>query len=205
MNAGFATLKYLKSQLLAEVLREDTSYDAMITAIGQGVAAQFESFCNRKFYRTEDDTAQFSADREVFVLPRFPVEEVSFIEFQSTYAAGWEAQSISLVQQVNVASGLVRFGGTLGGDMDLVRLTYTGGYWWNTNEDATDAMPATATALPGDLLAAWTLQCQAVWDRADKLGNSIGSNPDTKTKLGELELVPLVKQMLNGRIRYQMT
>ena len=204
MNAGFSTLKVLKAHLLAEVLREDTSYDAAITAIGQGVALQFESFCNRKFERMED-AAVFTADREGYVLPRYPVEAISAVAMQFTLAGGYEDQSLSLVQQLNYQSGLMHFGGTLGGSADLVRITYTGGYWWNQNEGAVDALPEDATALPADIQTAWLLQCEAVWDMRDKLGTGIAGAPKAKQALGELELLPLVKQMLQGRIRYQLT
>jgi hypothetical protein len=205
MNAGFSTLKLLKAHLLAEVLREDTSYDAAITAIGQGIAAQFESFCNRKFMRVVDDEAVFSADREVYVLPRYPVEAITSAKMQFTLAGGYEDQSLSLVQQLNYASGLLHFGGTLGGPADLVKITYTGGYFWNQNEAGVDALPEDATALPADIQTAWLQHCEAVWDMRDKLGTGIAGAPKAKQALGELELLPLVKQMLQGRIRYQLT
>lgn len=209
MNAGFATLTYLKSALLAEALRTGPEYDAALTAIGQGVAEQFEKFCNRQFYRTEDATVEFTAAREAFTLPRYPVEEVTFIEIQSTYAAGWAAQSLSLISNVTLKSGVVRFGGTLGSDDDLVRLTYTGGYWWNTNEEATDTMPAGATALPAGLLLSWIEQCKKVWEVYDPLGTGLGKGGSNVAILGlslaGLELLPTVKQTLAPHVRYQLT
>lgn len=207
MNAGFSSLSYLKSQLLAEAQRQYEDYDDTLTALGQGVAAAFEKFCNRKFYRTEDDTVTFSGAREVFVLPRYPVENVTAIELQSTYAGGWVAQDVSQVLQVNLVSGLVRFGGTLGSDLDLYRLTYTGGYWWSTTEsaDGTETAPAGAASLPADILEAWLQQCHVVWDKRDKLGLGIGADPDVKQKLGTAELTTAVKERLTPHIRYQLT
>lgn len=205
MNAGFSTLKLLKEHLLPEALRTVTDYDTVLTALGLGVAAQFEQFCNRKFYRTAGDTVEFTAARLGYVVPRYPLEAVSAIAIKNTAATGYVTQDTSLILNWNAASGLVNFGGTLGGESDLVKLTYTGGYWWNTNESATDTMPTGATALPNDIQVAWFLQCAAQWDKRDKLGNGLGSNPDVKQKLDSYELLVGVKQMLIPHIRWQAT
>lgn len=211
MNSGFSPLSTLKAHLLAEAQRQFTDYDAALTAIGTGVAAAFEKFCNRKFQRTEDDTVTFTAAREVFILPRYPVEEVSAIALQVQYSDGFVAQSISQILNVHLASGVVRFGGTLGSDLDLVQLTYTGGYWWSTTEEAdgTEALPDGATALPADLFEAWLLQCKKVWQVNDPLQTGIatgGANVQlVGLSLAGLELLPLVKQMITPHIRYQLT
>lgn len=205
MNAGFSSLTALKTAILPEALRQDTSYDAILTALGLGVVAQFEAQCNRSFLRTSGDTCIFTADRESYVLPRYPVESVTKIEMQATVTDGWVEQSITLVQQFNPASGLVRFGGTLGSDLDLVRLTYTGGFWWDTTEEGGASLPAVATALPADLLSAWHLQVGEIWNKRDRLGLGIAADPDTKTKLATLDLVPYVVETLRQHIRYQIT
>lgn len=209
MNAGFSSLKELKAALLAEVLRGGVEYDDALITIGLGVALQFDKFCNRQFTRVEDATVEFTAAREGFTLPRYPVEEVTFIELQTTYEAGWAAQSLSLISNVTLKSGVVRFGGTLGSDSDLVRLTYTGGYWWNTNEDGVDAAPAGAAALPADLKLAWIEQCKKIWEVYDPLGTGLGKGGSNVALVGlslaGLELLPTVKQTLAPHVRYQLT
>jgi hypothetical protein len=204
MNAGFSSLKELKAALLAEVLRDGVEYDDALTTIGLGVVVQFEKFCNRAFIRTVADTAKFSAARETYTLPRYPVEEVTAIAIQSDYATGWVAESLGLIANVNLMSGVVRFGGVLGTDLDQVRLTYTGGYFWNTNEDSTDALPTGATALPADLKLAWIEQCKKIWEVYDPLGTGLGKTA-TESLLTNLELLPTVKQTLTPHVRYQLT
>jgi hypothetical protein len=191
MNAGFSSLKELKAALLAEVLRDGVEYDDALTTIGLGVVVQFEKFCNRAFIRTVADTAKFSAARET-------------IAIQSDYATGWVAESLGLIANVNLMSGVVRFGGVLGTDLDQVRLTYTGGYFWNTNEDSTDALPTGATALPADLKLAWIEQCKKIWEVYDPLGTGLGKTA-TESLLTNLELLPTVKQTLTPHVRYQLT
>lgn len=209
MNAGLSNLKTLKDHLLAEVLREGTDYDATLLAIGTGVANQFEKFCNRKWVWTEGDLVAFTAARTHFVVPRFPVHEVTKIEIMAAYDMGWNEQTMDLVKNVHAESGIVRFGSTLGDEDEQVRLTYSGGYWWNINEDAIDSMPDGATALPADLLLAWFLQCRKVWEVSDVLGGGIakgGSNVAlVGLSLAGLDIVPQVKEILRGHIRFQMT
>lgn len=205
MNAGFSTLTELKAVLLAEVLREGTDYDPILTSIGLGVAIQFQRQCNRQFQRVEDDTVFFTAGRESFCLPRYPVEEITEIAFQSTYGAGFTAQDLALIANLTPGSGLVRFGCPLSSDLDLVRITYTGGYWWSTTEEGGETLPTNATALPADLLLAWHQQCAAAWDKRDKLGVGAGSDPDKKQTLTTLALLPSVVDTLRHHVRYQMT
>ena len=199
MNAGLTNLKTLKTHLLAEKLREDTSYDDALTALGLGVAAAFERYCNRKFARVEDDTDIFSAQRTIWVLPRYPLESVDEIAFKFAGQTDWTDQSSTLLLNVNNASGMVHFGGLLGGPDDYVRLTYTGGYWWNTNEDTEDTIPTGATALPDDLKLAWLLQCKKTWESYDANGTRIAreaAKNAAPSMLVDLELIPAVTAML---------
>jgi hypothetical protein len=208
MNAGLSSLTFLKSQLLAERLRDDESYDAALTAIGQGVAAAFDRHCNRHLARAVDDEVIFPADRLSLCLPRYPVAAVTSIEVAVDYATGFADSDLSFIASLDKASGLLNFTAALGGRLEQGRITYTGGYWFDTSEDASGTLPTDATALPADILLAWIEQCKKVWEVYDPQGTGIakgGSNVAlVGLSLAGLELLPTVKQTLAGHVRYAM-
>lgn len=214
-NAGFANLATLKAHLLASAQRTSTAYDAPIAAIGLGAAAAIAQFCNRRFERLAADTEIIAADRVEFLLRRYPVEAVSKIELKLTEALGWEELVINdVVNTIDLESGIVHFAGRndVGPDYGQVRFTYTGGYWWEQVEpDAggyPTAQPAGSSALPADLKLAWLLQCEAVWMARDKLGVSVltsGNSGDFVTgTISNLDLIPMVKKMLQQYIRFNL-
>lgn len=203
MNLGLGNLTELKGQLLAEALRTDTSYDAAITAIGKGVAAQMENYCNRKFGRVENDVYIVSADRAHAYLPRYPVESIAGIDLKTDATDGFVAQTASTIVNTNLESGYVYFGGELGPYWSHLRITYTGGFWFDETEENNDTLPSGATQLPADLKLAWILQCRAVWQAIDKTGMDIIKTGSSSNLI--LDLVPAVKDMLNQFTRYMIT
>lgn len=200
MNAGFSSLAVLKSHLLAEALRDGTEYDTPLTALGLGVAAAFEKFCNRLFYRTAGDYFYCSGNRDHCFLPRYPVETVTAIALKTDETTGFETQT-GLILTRNDPAGYVYWGSTFS-HYAVFRLTYTGGYWWDITEDASDSLPSGATALPDDLKLAWLLQCEDLWRKKDRLGISIATAPNQAAPIPTMELSPQVKALLAGRIRY---
>lgn len=209
----FASLTYLKSQLLAEALRQDTSYDDALTAIGRGVVAQFEKACNRKFSRLAGDVQTFGADRCQFLLSRFPVEEVTKSELKLTEAEGWVEQASDYIRALDQAAGIIYLpdGADAGPYYAQVRFTFTGGFWFDTSEDGSDAngLPVGATALPDDLKLAWILQCKKIWEVNDPLGNKIVPSKEVVQLVGlslaGLELIPEVKEILGHYLRPELT
>ena len=216
MNAGFSNLATLKAHLLAPslALAAETTYDAVLTTLGLGVAAHFDSVCNRKFTRAAGTTDILPADMCQFLLPRFPVESISAIDLKTTEADGWVAQVINdFVRTIDLAKGIVYLpdGADAGPYYAQLRFTYTGGYFWNILEPADvgypTALPSGANALPPDLKLAWLLQCEAVWKARDKLGTEIIERDDVKfvnSALSELKLVPQVKAILQQFTRINM-
>ena len=146
MNLGLGNLSGLKEQLLAAALRESTDYDAPLTALGKGVAAQFDAFTNRKLARAVADTFLITADRELFFLPRYPVEALTTVELKDS-GTTWTTIT-SDVLNWNSATGEVYFGAQPGPRSSQLRVTFTGGYWVDETEEGNDVMPATATAVP---------------------------------------------------------
>lgn len=208
MNVGFSNLITLKTQLLASGLVPSTDFDAPITALGLGVAAAFEAYCNRKFAYTVNDQFICTADRDHAYVARYPIETFTSIELKADITAGWEMQT-GLVLNTNSESGLIYWGAGISFQWAQMRITYTGGYWWDTTEDNTGQMPNGATPLPANLKLAWLLQCELTWRVRDKLGLSIvgeeksqrGSHPQ---ELLDLDISPSVKSMLESFRRYSM-
>lgn len=211
-DLGLGNLIELKRFLLTGALVSGTTYDVALTAIGKGVAAQFEKFCNRKFARVVGDTHIIYADRSYTVVPRYPIESISAIAQKSSESQGFvDLGSVaSIVQGITHADGIVQFGTVLGSYLEQVRITYTGGYFWNTLEETDGAptpLPAGATARPEDLKLAWFQQCTRVWQLKDKLGTGISEPPGGDVKfvsesLGSLQLIEQVQEILRGYRRF---
>ena len=203
MNAGLSSLALLKGALLAAQLAEETTYDDAIALLGQGVAGHFERLTNRRFYRTVGDTHQVSAEKRYISLPRFPVETLTSIELRTGGAGSWIAQDLAgLLAERDDAAGLLEFQYSLGNVQGAVRVTWTGGWWWDTTEDASETQPVGSTALPAELRNAWVLQCQHIWARRDNLGVGITQAPDKASKLADLDLLPYVRNVLLSYVRH---
>ena len=207
MNLGLGNLTELKAQGLAEALRSGTRYDARLIAVGKGAAAAIEQFCNRKFGRVVGDTYTGPADRTHCILPRYPVESISQVEFKSDETTGFVVQTDNAYVALKSESGIVHFGASLGPHWSQIRITYTGGFWFDETEENNDTLPSGATALPQDVKLAWYLHCQTIWQTLDKLGTDItktGTAQTTGATLSGLDMSPAVKAMLGQFIRYAM-
>lgn len=163
MNAGLSTLIWLKKRLLSASDVATTTYDDAILALGLGVAGHLEDMTGRKFARVVGEKHEFDAARTFTLVTRYPIEVVTQIEIRLTAGAGWE----SWTGDYNIAApaGMVMFPFPPALYPARGRLTYTGGWWWNTNESAEDTMPADATAVPPGLQLAWAQACKFLWDR----------------------------------------
>jgi hypothetical protein len=208
MNLGLGNLIELKRYLLAAGVVASIDFDAAITAIGKGVARLFDRHCNRIFERGDNITEEFSADRRVWITKRFPIELISSIEQRDTSGVPWTGLVVeNTILQRDDKAGIIKFGSTQGTHLSQMRLTYSGGYWFDTTEDGSGVMPAGATLLPEDVKLAWFIQCAEVWNKKDKLGKNITKDDATFVSqlLMSLDFVPQVKAILNGHVRYQLT
>lgn len=207
MNCGLGNLDSLKKHLLAGTMSTNTDFDGIIADLGRGVAASFEKYCNRKFFRQANDQYVVSADRDHAYVPRYPMEQFTSIELKADITVGWELQT-GLVLNVNNESGLVYWGAGISFQWAQMRITYTGGFWWETLEPDDDAypsqMPAGATPLPDDLRLAWLLQCRHVWSKLDKTGTDLLKTGDDKAVLSDTKFFPGVESTLQQYRRYAM-
>jgi hypothetical protein len=202
-DLGLGNLQDLKREILPAALRSQTDWDQVLKTIGLGVALAFERHCNRLWKRTAGETDEFRADRAVWVVRRFPIETVSEIAIRDDYATGWVSQSISDVLNVSEESGLVKFGDVLGPSTSEARLTYTGGYWYDTDEAYGTAQPSGTFAVPGDLKAAWLLQCASEFERRDGIQQktAIGRPKDQEARFST-EMLKDVERTLNAHRRF---
>jgi len=218
MNAGLTNLDTLKKHLLPSTLTGEPRFDTVIQTLGLGVAAWFDQYCNRRFGWLEDDTMVFSGDRPHYYLPRFPVSVVTRVEMRYFQTDNWTEITGQPIN-VNYETGLIHFGYFLGRWPLQVRATWSGGYWFEPLEPDDDGYPsdaptlpadanippARAFLLPNDLRAAFLTQCQHGWDLRDKLGAGLADKPKTQTDLEDFKLVPMVKQILQQYVRYQLS
>lgn len=210
MNAGLSNLERLKGHLLpAGTMAGQTQFDQVISELGQGIAEDMEKFCNRKFERTQGDVVVFQADRNSFVLPRYPVEAVTLTELDLKDGNGFVAQDAAFIRSVSLASGIIYLPERpdAGPYFGQVRFTYTGGYWFEQLEpdDAgyPSQQPAGSVALPKGLRLAWVNQCRAVWSAWDKLGTGLTDKPDIQTTIGEMDFSPAVNRTLASYVQMQ--
>ncbi len=218
MNAGLTNLDTLKKHLLAKSIQASTDFDSVITAIGLGVAGRFDRFCNRNFAYLANATQIFTGNRPHYYLARYPLVSVALVEMRYFITDAWTditGQPISW----NPESGLIHFGYTLGREPLQVRVTWTGGYWYEQKEPADVGYPSTAPApvlaldageqpkyaLPPEVQLAFLLQCQEIWNKRDKLGSGIAQKPDAQVALASMGMIPDVCQALHPHIRYQLT
>jgi hypothetical protein len=200
MDLGLGNLITLKRHLLSPAMQLQSDFDVVIADLGKGLAGQFEKFCNRSFARVASGTAEFSGDRDSVYLPRYPIESITKVETKASELTGWLEVTTQAVQQIKETSGWLYFGGMLGDWTTRVRVTYTGGYWYDTSEAETTVIPVGATALPHDLKMAWALQARITWAGVDKLGNSIARGAQKMPELAPLDLV--VERLLGPHRRY---
>ncbi len=155
LNAGFTTLETLKSRLLPEAARIDTTYDSALSQLGLAIARRFEAHCARKFDRLVDAVDEFSAWTMAVVLRRYPVEEITTIQLRGYTGA---LENCEADYSKDESCGLIDFHIPPGTRQDRLVITYTGGYWLDAEDGV--AMPAGATPLPEDLLELWIAEVQ---------------------------------------------
>lgn len=188
MNCGLGNLFDLKRELLLASDAAGTDLDGAVQELGLGVASLFESYCNRRFARLENDQIDFDPYSYFTTVRRYPIESIASISLRESMDADFVVQD-SQPQNFRRESGLVFFGTYLGGPQDTGRLVWTGGYFFEQLEpddvDYPTALPTGAEPLPLDLKLAWLKQCKFFWDK-----RSIEDRAKAGYKTGEGFLLP---------------
>jgi len=196
-DLGLGTLGQLK-RFVVGADAASTTYDEALTLLGKGVAGLIDRHCNRTFKRSATATEDFRGGTDVLLLARYPVESVSTIGLKSVGETSFTTQT-DAVDTAAVDSGVVLLVSPVGTHRDRLRVTYAGGYWYDTSDDDTGTLPEGAALLPADVQMAWLLQCQQVWQSRDALGTAhVEAETGTllNTRLGILKLIPQVEAML---------
>jgi hypothetical protein len=217
MNCGLSNLATLKAFVLSASLQSNTSYDVKLAAIGNMVAALFNQYCNRQFQWGVGVTDIFTGDRPQWYVNASPIAtnndatlspQITSVNMRYFLTDAWTSITGEPLQ-CDPSKGLISFGYTLGRAPLQVQVIYNGGYFYETKESTAGgyptAQPAGSTALPLDLQGAFLLQVAEVWKKIDRLGSEITGDSNERGKFQGLDLVPLVKQMLNTYVRYQMS
>lgn len=198
MNAGLSNLTTLKAHLLTPALAASTDYDARIATVGAAMLGLIEQHTGRRIARKVGDTLTLPGGRTVFVLPRLPVETITAIEYREKSADAW-TDCLADLDYYDAESGVVHLTQPPVSRSGQIRVTWTGGYWFEPLEPAASGYPTTmpdgATALPAELQAAWLLQCGHAWRVIDQLGTAIAEEP-AKAAFPPIDLVLAVAQQL---------
>jgi hypothetical protein len=204
-DLGLGTLGQLKRYLLAPGIVAETTYDEAITFIGKGVAVQFDRYCNRTFQRGSSITEDFRGGTDMLTLGRYPTESIASIGLKTVGETSFTTQT-SVTDTLALDSGVLLLTGDLGTKRDQLRVTYTGGYWYDTTDDDTGTQPSGSTLLPHDIKHAWLQQCQHVWSKRQDLGlDHVISDPVQRTTFNEMDFTPMVKGALEPYRRLMMT
>jgi hypothetical protein len=110
-----------------------------------------------------DDVLEMPADSMMNQLPRFPIEGTPVLALRSAGSDTWEVQS-GAIDNVGANSGLLYLVAPIGTSRDRLRITWTGGYWFNPQDAPAedDELPEGATEVPAGLQLNWLLQCQHI-------------------------------------------
>lgn len=198
MNAGLSSLTKLKQAVLPESLRASATWDDTLLALGLGVAEAMDDYLGRKLGRVVGDTSECDAQRIFVSVPRYPVAVWTAVEMQTTPTGTWEDISDQVSRYLN-KEGLILFRTPPGDEHATIRVTYTGGLWWDTTEDASGSLPSGATAIPQSLVTAWAMQVQAQCNALDLFGAQAGKDVlgSASNLLTNAEaFIPAVKAML---------
>ena len=166
MNAGFSNLQYLKDRLLLASDAAGNTQDDAVLAIGLQVAGLFESLCDRNFGRVVGDVYEATALRSYALVPRYPLESVASAYIRDTIEDGWVSVDVMNFQPL---SGMIYFNSTSSNVStygSTLKITYTGGFWWDTTEDNTGTQPNGSTIVPQGLVLCWVQFCKYLWDRS---------------------------------------
>jgi hypothetical protein len=204
VNAGLSSLTKLKAAILPDSMRANAMWDDTLIALGLGVADAIESYLDRKLGWMVDDVTEYDAERVVVGVPRYPVLAFTAVELQSTPGATWESIGGSVMRFMPKA-GLISFQHSPANEFGTIRVTSTGGFWWDESEEADGTMPEGATPLPGALFTAWAMQVQAHCNALDLFGaqagkDTLGSSSNLLTNADAF--IPAVESMLKSFRRF---
>lgn len=197
MNSGFGSTTFLKTLVLPPQLRGRADWDEALALMGRGVVAAFQAITNRVFARLASAAYIRDAAVRTISVPRYPIETVASISLKLATEAAFTVQT-EVVANTDLESGLIHLTQILGGHRDQVKAIYTGGWWWNTAEDESDAQPSGSNLVPDDVISAWAMQVQ---HQIEVTGLMKAQSAQAKPETAEIKLLPAVMDILKPHIR----
>ena len=174
----------------------DTTDDTLLTNLIKFASARFARDCNRLFDRQVNGTDEFPADACELRPNRYPIESISAFHLKSGEAEGWvEHTNIDYLIRKSCVISLFL---PLGDPLELLRVTYTGGY----------VLPGTApgsgqTALPDEIEQACIEQVAFWYQRRHQLGlTSVPAEGRSFYAIAQINLLPQVSSILSKYSRY---
>ena len=206
MNCGLGNLNELKAWLMPEGIGDE--FDAVLQTLGKAVADQLETACNRTFGRQIDATYEASGDRSLMIVPVYPIETVTSLELQPMHGDPWEDITTAMLG-VRSISGMVFLNGPQGRPHSRLRVTWSGGFWWDDTEDSTGEQPEGSALLPDDLKHAWRQQCAMVWEQRERLGIPLEAPVKSQKVIGvsglqNIEVLPEVQRVIQHYRRFSL-
>lgn len=204
MNAGLSSLAKLKTAVLPDSMRSSAMWDDTLVALGLGVAEAIEQHLDRRLAWMVGDTVESDAQRVIISVPRYPVTEFTAVDLQATPTSFWENIG-GLVTRYAKSSGLVCFGRPPGDEASTIRVTWSGGFWWDTEEEGGGEQPEGSTLLPAALFSAWAMQVQAHCNAMDIFGAQAGKEilgSASNLLVNAEALIPAVVTMLKPFRRF---
>jgi len=175
MNAGLSSLTKLKQAILPDSMRQSPLWDDTLQTLGLGIADAFETYLDRKLAYVAGDVIETDAQRIFVSVPRYPVSTFTSVQIQTTPTGTWEDISGQVTRYLK-KEGMILFRTAPGDEAATIKTTYTGGFWWDTDEEGAGTLPEGATALPAALFTAWSMQVQAQCNALDLFGAQSGKD-----------------------------
>ncbi|MGD0077036.1 MAG: hypothetical protein ABSB91_00260 [Sedimentisphaerales bacterium] len=178
----------------------NTDNDLIIESIIAGIDGAFDNYVNRTLLMTDADvTEYFGADPgwQRLLLKRYPIISITSIKEAANYDFD-SAEALVVNEDYRIVnSGLngiiYRIDGRWLAGEDVIQVISRGGYC------GAGETPSTGEhAIPNELREAAILQATFMFKRKDDIGlNSVSTMGGSISKFADVELLPLVKQVLD--------
>jgi hypothetical protein len=178
----------------------NTDFDDIINSIIDGIDGIFDTYCGRPLLMTDEAvTENYGIDecRSRLLLNRYPIISITSLkeafDYDFTAAEALVSNADYRLSNKGLNGIIYRLNGYWLDGEDIIEVIYRGGYC-----GASEAAAAGENALPDELREAAVMQACFMFKRKDDLGlSSISSQGGSISKFADVELLPLVKQVLD--------
>ncbi len=175
----------------------DVTQDDLLTFLIGDVTRRFEQWLGRSLHRTVGCKDEFAASETKLLVRTPPIEEVTAWETKETEAGGWAALATAPDYILWADKTIVLLKEPQGSYMELLRVTYNGGYVFQ------DEVPGVGeVALPAWYEEAAVTQVAHLWQLRDKINvTRVDASTGIQWSIADVELVPNVRSELAQKRR----